>query len=50
MPGLRLTLTQVSRLFGISQDVCGRLLSALGAEGLLCSAPDGRYSYRNANP
>jgi hypothetical protein len=49
MPGLRLTLTQTSRLLGISPDVCGGLLSALVAEGLLCVATDGRYRCRTAN-
>ena len=49
MPGLRLTLAQAARLFGLSQDACGRILSDLVAEDLLHLAGDGRYDVRKVS-
>jgi hypothetical protein len=49
MPGLRLTLAQAARLFGLSQDACGRILSDLVADDLLHLAADGRYDVRQVS-
>lgn len=35
MPGLRLTVEQASRLYGIERDPCATTLRALVADGLL---------------
>jgi hypothetical protein len=43
MPGTCLTLAQASRLFGLSPDVCRRILQELIAEGTLAQASDLRY-------
>jgi hypothetical protein len=43
MPGLRLTLPQAVRLFGIREDICTRVLASLTADRLLRRLPDGRY-------
>lgn len=46
MPGLRLTLEQAQRLFGVPRQACARLLDALVADRLLTSLPDGTYMRR----
>jgi hypothetical protein len=38
MPGLRLTLPQAKRLWGLDERTCARLLERLVAFGLLCRA------------
>ncbi len=43
MPCLRLTEPQLARLFGLSDAVCVRVLSALVGEGTLWLGTDGRY-------
>lgn len=43
MPCLRLTGPQSARLFGLTGEVCGRVLAALEREGTLDRTPDGRY-------
>jgi len=35
MPGLRLTVDQASRLFGLDREACSVLLTALVTDGLL---------------
>ena len=50
MPGLRLTATQAARLFGVSEDACARILSALSAEGFLRCTTDGHYALSAAGP
>lgn len=44
MPGLRLTLTQASRLFGLDVGECRSLLSGLVDEGFLVQNGEGLYS------
>jgi hypothetical protein len=44
MPGLSITLPQAKRLFGLPQDVCGRIFSQLVNDGLLRLGTSGRYS------
>ena len=46
MPGLRLTLEQAQKLFGVPQHTCARLLDALVADRLLACHPDGTYMRR----
>lgn len=48
MPGLRLSVEQASRLFGIEQGPCADLLRALADEGVLRPL-DGAY-YVRAEP
>lgn len=43
MPCMRLTGAQSARLFGLSQAVCARILSALVSEGTLWIGSDGRF-------
>jgi hypothetical protein len=43
LPGLALTREQMSRLFNIPQDACGRLLAALVDQGVICARADGRF-------
>jgi DNA-binding IclR family transcriptional regulator len=46
MPGLRLTLEQAQRLFGVPQQTCAKLLNALVSDRLLACHPDGTYMRR----
>jgi hypothetical protein len=46
MPCLRLTLPQSARLFGMTHEVCARVLGTLVREGTLWQDPDGRYGTR----
>ena len=48
MPCLRLTCRQAQRLFGLRQDVCERVMTALVADGTLLRGQDGRYRLRRA--
>jgi hypothetical protein len=43
LPGLALTREQISRLFDIPHDACGRLLAALVEQGMMCVRADGRF-------
>jgi hypothetical protein len=43
MPGLSLTAAQASRLLGIDQPVCERLLQGLVMDGVLYHTPRGAY-------
>lgn len=49
MPGLRLTLTQASRLFGLEQHECHALLTNLVAEGFLVCNTEGLYALPGNN-
>jgi hypothetical protein len=44
MPGLRLTLEQAKRLFGVERALCKRVLDALVEAKFLCVRPDGAYA------
>ena len=44
MPGLALTITQATKLFGIPRDLSLSLLSRFVEEGLLRITIDGRYA------
>jgi hypothetical protein len=48
MPGLNLTLTQATRLFGLPPDICTRVLGTLQVEGLLIQGSDERYARRSS--
>ena len=48
MPGLRLTLVQARRLWGIDILMCSAALSALEAAGFLMRTRDGAYVLCNA--
>jgi predicted transcriptional regulator of viral defense system len=43
MPGLRLTVAQAARLWGLQAPQCRALLGALVERGRLVETPDGRY-------
>ena len=43
MPGLRLTLAQAARLWGLQAPQCRALLGALVERGILRETPDGLY-------
>ena len=43
MPGLRLTLPQAQRLWGLDADTCAQLLQSLTDEQFLCRRTDGTY-------
>ena len=47
MHGLRITLQQAGRLFGLREDVCVRILGGLCHEGLLARLSDGRYGRKD---
>jgi hypothetical protein len=44
MPGLRLTLSQARRLFGLRDEVCRRVLDALVAADVLEQDWNGAYA------
>ena len=44
MPGLRLTLDQAQRLFGLDHSVCIAILGSLVLAQFLSLEPDGRYA------
>ena len=46
MPCLRLSAAQARRLFGLRDDVCARVLTALVEDGFLVVGDDDRYGYR----
>lgn len=43
MPGLKLTAIQASRLFGLSQNECQKLLAQLVDQGFLVRTAEGQY-------
>jgi Mn-dependent DtxR family transcriptional regulator len=43
MPGLVLSVPQVSRLLGLQPEVCERMLAELAADGFLRRRPSGSY-------
>jgi hypothetical protein len=43
MPGLWVTRSEARRLFGVPEDICGRVLDSLVAEGMLIQSADGVY-------
>ena len=43
MPGMRLTIQQGQRLFGIDRTLCQTILDSLVGEKFLCVTPDGLY-------
>lgn len=48
MPGTALTQPQATRLFGIADEICGRILRRLVREGRLRQTPDGRFRLPSA--
>jgi hypothetical protein len=44
MPGLRLTLPQAQRLFGLGVVDCAMVLETLTRENFLCRGLDGRFA------
>jgi DNA-binding GntR family transcriptional regulator len=44
MPGMRLTLEQVQRLFGIERTMCHTVLDSLVDAKFLCVKSDGHYA------
>ena len=46
LQGLKLTLPQARRLFGLPEDICLRVLNALVRDGLLWVGPDRLYARR----
>jgi hypothetical protein len=47
-PGVKLTVKQAQRLFGIRQDVCERVLDSLVRDGFMRRNPDGCYGRRQS--
>jgi hypothetical protein len=43
MPGLKLTKSQATRLFGVAPSVCAAMLRALVMENFLSRAGDGEF-------
>ena len=50
MPGLKLTLPQAGRLFGLPVHVCNDALTILLAGGFLFQMADGSFIYQGASP
>jgi hypothetical protein len=50
MRGMSLTLTEAGRFFGMSSQVCGRILWTLAADGLLEMTADRRYRAHRVPP
>lgn len=44
MPGMRLTLEQAQRLYGIERALCQTVLDVLVTEQFLCVTAEGRYA------
>jgi hypothetical protein len=49
MPCLRLTRGQAQRLFGLSADVCQRVLATLQREGMLACDSEQRYRLNDSD-
>ena len=45
MPGLKLTLPQAARLFGLPAGACHAVLEALVKDGALRRSPEQRYEW-----
>jgi DNA-binding IclR family transcriptional regulator len=45
MPGLKLTLPQAARLFGLRAGTCHAVLEALVKDGALRRSPEQRYEW-----
>ena len=50
MPGLKLTVAQVTRLCSLPADVCQTALGALVVTGFLIETREGRYGRRGTPP
>lgn len=50
MPGLRITHAQAQRLFGLREDVCGRVLATLVDRAILRRDPNGAYVVNGHRP
>ena len=50
MPGLRLTLAQAQRLFGLREDICVRVLNELVQAETLHLNANGAYARNGARP
>ena len=50
IPGLVLTLAQAKRLFGLSDDICARVLTTLIDRGVLRRDPNGAYAVNGHRP
>jgi hypothetical protein len=50
MPGLRVTRPQAQRLFGLREDICARVLTALVDQALLRRDPNGAYLLNGHRP
>ena len=48
MRGMRITLPQLQRLFGLREDICTRVLQELLSQGVLIETSDGRFGRRDA--
>jgi hypothetical protein len=42
-PGLRLTVREAARFWGLDEETCGHVLAQLLATGFLATGGDGRY-------
>ena len=42
-PGLRLTVPEAARYFGLEQDICGVILATLADAGVIGRGTDGAY-------
>jgi len=42
-PGLRVTVTEAARFWGLDAETCGHVLAQLLASGFLARGGDGRY-------
>jgi DNA-binding IclR family transcriptional regulator len=45
VPGLRMTVTEAARFWGLDFTTCDRVLSELFRRGVVTRGPDDRYSY-----
>ena len=43
VPGLRLTIREAARFWGLDEETCGHVLAQLLAAGFLARGGDGRY-------
>jgi Fic family protein len=50
MPGLRLTVSQAQRFFGLDAATCHEVLDDLQRSGFLSRAGDGRFTLAHAGP
>lgn len=50
MPGLRLTLPQAQRLFGLREDICVRVLNALVEQARLRKDANGTFVRNSGSP